>query len=398
MGNTSGSAPAKTPYGDIAIFQENNTFIAGTELSGSLLMNIYKPYPLKSVYVTICGEEVVTKSNSPNRIVLLSQDIKLVVPMVGNVVQPGRYLLPFTFLLPINLPSSFSPETIDGLVSRIDYGVKGNLISSDQKVSPMSCIERFTVKQPLVFDTNCLLAESKEISGLLGSKGSAKIETILSKNGMYHDEKITLTYNIDNSKCSEKINETKVRLFEETQVVYKQTYDVISTGKSLDIMTWTFPGCAAKAKTSQTKPLGIAPQKPGKCLDTTNGTYIQRKYFIEIIPVFDVIGGSKKMIFKYPMHIQTRPSIISPQNLNLLASKPMLEQPIPQINSPMPVQPMPGMDYPMVQPVPAMQPIPEYQNAGVFTPMPEQPAPPMAQGNEQMDGMDGMEPDLCKKK
>ena len=338
MGSDQAIASSRSEYGAVLLQLENPICISGEQLRGAFIVNIYRAYPVEEVSVTIKGEEIITKKGRMSRTPVIIQTMPMNIPHYNSVIQPGQYILPFIFNIPLTCPSAIDTICVRNARGRIEYSVTGKIQGHDKGIPEMAYMLPFIVNQPILFENDCLTSDKQKVTGYFWrKKGTTSLEVVMAKNGLYAGEQMFLKVNIDNSQCDCDIAEVKAHLYEEITLTFNRNFGFMSPFKSKrEVTVASFSGVPRGGKTSYVKTLKLAPKEPAIRLESVNGSSVKRTYVLEIVPMYDMNLVSNK------------PKVAYYLNIGSLASKPQVQ---PQQHLVAPVQPLMLQAQPYVPPV-----------------------------------------------
>lgn len=104
---------------------------------------------------------------------------------------------------------------------------------------------------------NQKLEVSSKIKSMLVGCGTCKYACTFEKDVLYPKEKVNLKIEIDNSKCSKKIDKYKVKLLRRTQVINLKSVKPIYTNDQIIFSKKIDANCKGKASEEQTLELDI---------------------------------------------------------------------------------------------------------------------------------------------
>ncbi len=309
MGSSQSQTSAKSDYGDISLRHDSSLFMASTELKGSMVVNIYRPYPLRTAEVLVQGSEIVTSGELPSRVVILSETIPLQLPAVNGIVQPGQYIMPFTCPLPLNLPGTFWPANCGRASGAISYNTTGRLNSLDTRIPSMMITTPFVVRQPLLFESNCPGRDEKEVRSVFSNKGVSTLEVVLSKNGIHLDEELNANITLDNTRCTTEIKRVVCTLYQEVKMTFKDTALATKEYKTrTKVHQWTGEGVRAGGHASYIQPFSIPLEKQLPSMETVHGNSISQAYILEVVPIYDLSFVQTKPKLEYFVNVTSLPS------------------------------------------------------------------------------------------
>jgi len=156
-------------YGQLYVQTDKSTYFGGETVTGKVYLNLFVPYPGNQLFLKLKGREIVyfvhqraenyhthengrqvTKTRHIDELYQEHHDvIKMMVPIYSwATLMPGQYTIPFAFMLPGHLPSSFFQEG-HRYLGAINYRLEAILEPSFKNDPRLKCKQPFVVRQPL---------------------------------------------------------------------------------------------------------------------------------------------------------------------------------------------------------------------------------------------------------
>ena len=203
-------------HGDIAIQLESYSNFTGQETTGMIHLNVKSQIESCTLYLRFFGKEKTAwtetrsessvdsdgKSKSETVTDYFNGKLKIcnfsrAIYSWHDKLSPGQYSLPFSFILPGNIPSSFhykSGSTEAGIYYRIQGFVQS---VSNQKIKGKT---RISIKQPVgTFNSNIKIEKRASIKSCCYTQGNCKISVFYPQD-TYNPSQIANFYaEIDNS-------------------------------------------------------------------------------------------------------------------------------------------------------------------------------------------------------
>jgi hypothetical protein len=232
-------------YGQIYVQTDKSTYFGGDTVSGRIYLNLLMPYPGNQLFLKFKGREAVhfvhqrqenyhvrengqqvTKTRYIDELYEEKHDvIKMMVPIYSwATLMPGQYTIPFAFMLPAHLPSSFFQEGHRYLAS-IHYRLEAVLEPSFKNEPRLKCKQNFVVRQPV---KNAQQGASHEITTPLKTccccaKGANTLKAQFEKNYYAPGETAQVIMQLNNEQS--KINNSRI------QFTLKQKVNLTARGK-----------------------------------------------------------------------------------------------------------------------------------------------------------------------
>jgi len=190
----------------------------------------------------------------------------------GRVVLPGKFSFPFSFQLPINLPSVFHYDyrELDGDLVRgaIVYKVKCWL---DMPGRDIKVTEKMIISEAFTKTVVPVFTENKK--SFLFARGNLKMEALIEKNVFIPGETVPIKVKVVN-ESSKKVEHLKAKLM---RIIYVRAREMIKERKE-EVSRMVFDGVHEKATKETVLTFQIAPE----AFPTTNGDLVRCKYHLDI--------------------------------------------------------------------------------------------------------------------
>lgn len=233
-------------YGQIYVQTDNSTYFGGETVTGRIYLNLLIPYPGNQLFLKFKGKEAVhfvhqrqenyhtrengqqvTKTRYIDELYEEKHDvIKMMVPIYSwATLMPGQYTIPFAFMLPSHLPSSFFQEGYRYLAS-ISYRLEAVLEPSFKHEPRLKSKQNFVVRQPV---KNAQQGTSHEVQTPLKTccccaKGSNILKAQFEKNFYAPGETAQVIMQLNNSDST--INNSRLSF------TLKQRVNLTARGKT----------------------------------------------------------------------------------------------------------------------------------------------------------------------
>jgi hypothetical protein len=209
-------------YGQVYCQTDKSAYFGGETVTGRIYLNLFLPYPGNQLFLKLKGREAVhfvqqrtenyhveengvrvMKTRHIDELFEEKHDvIKMTVPMyTWATLLPGQYTIPFAFMLPGSLPSSFHQEG-HRYLANVSYRLEAILEPSFKNEPRLKCKQPFVVRQPV---KNAQQGHSGEISTKLTSccccsKGSNVLTAQFEKNFYAPGEVAQVVMKLDNTE------------------------------------------------------------------------------------------------------------------------------------------------------------------------------------------------------
>lgn len=216
-----GADQSKLQYGNLFIQTDKSTYFGGDTVTGKVYLNLLMPYPGNQLNLKLKGKEYAaflqTESKSQqvteNGMTVTKQVdvdvpyedkrdiIKLLVPMYSwAVLMPGQYTIPFSFMLPQDLPSSFHQEA-SKLVGDISYWLEARLEPAMKGSAKLKYKQAFVVRQPIKSAMQGVGNEkTTNLTACCSGKGTNTLKAKFEKNFYAPGETAQVNMQLDNTQ------------------------------------------------------------------------------------------------------------------------------------------------------------------------------------------------------
>lgn len=237
---TTGSA-----FGSMYIHLDKGAYTTGGQVNGMIMLNVTQDLrDASSIWITLTGQEHVylvqrksrtthtgTGKNRRSKTVYYNvyhdeqrvffKEQFCIYTFPSDSIPRGQYSFPVSFMLKKELPSTFfyDFEFHGTNFASIAYTFEAETRArSGKQVNPLEAKIPIVVNQDLsMYPMQTRQEIEKEVvTWCCCNKGVCKVVTHFEKNSYYFGEKAVLFVELDNSKCSERLNEVKAEF---TQVV-----------------------------------------------------------------------------------------------------------------------------------------------------------------------------------
>ena len=221
---------AAAKYGQIYLETDRSAYLAGENVTGKIYLNLVQPYPGNQITLKLKGKEYSSivhqrsetyhtgegqarKTETRNVEDLIEEKndiIKLSVPVYQwPNLMPGQYTIPFNFVLPYTIPSSFFQEGFRYL-AHISYQLEANLQPFSNKDPKMKHKQPLIVRQPIVSQSQSYETEitTPLTTWCCCSRGTNKLKVRFEKNCYQPGEKANVIVQLDNADS--KLNNKKI--------------------------------------------------------------------------------------------------------------------------------------------------------------------------------------------
>jgi len=326
MGNSN------TPQvGGIAIQTQKSFYLPGETVSGFIYIQLNSQVQGNQLYLKIKGKEssywitIIYVNNQQVRVPHYGHNpfINYKIPVYRwntPFVPAGQYCIPFSFVLPQNIPGSVKDIwNHDGIFGKdasatIDYKLKAELHSPTGQVhikgkTPLLVKDEYrSPVVPLSGDSNLPMK-----SWCCCSKGFVNMKCYFEKNAYMPGETATVICDIDNSQGRIAI----------TNMIGRLTYSLITSNES-DSKTFTktnseliLPGVAigeTKTGANQLKftlPIITEKNVDGEEIATTNGHFVKCVYMLQVYAPIDSCCCSccsTEPMMEIPVNVSSQPT------------------------------------------------------------------------------------------
>jgi hypothetical protein len=211
-------------YGQLYCQTDKSAYFGGETVTGRIYLNLFLPYPGNQLFLKLKGREAVhfvqqraenyhvqengqrvMKTRYIDELFEEKHDVvKMTVPMyTWATLLPGQYTIPFSFMLPGNLPSSFHQEG-HRYLANVSYRLEAILEPSFKSEPRLKSKQPFVVRQPV---KNAAQGHAAEITTQLTaccccSKGANTLSAQFEKNYYAPGETAQVVMKLDNTKSS----------------------------------------------------------------------------------------------------------------------------------------------------------------------------------------------------
>lgn len=218
---------ASNTHGGIALKLETNQSFVGQEISGLIQILVKKPLERSTLYLRFCGKEKTawtehrqegssTQNNSSHHRAIHHKgkvkirDFSKAIFNWNNLL-PGQYSLPFTFVLPNNIPSSFH-FNLGHAFADIVYRLQAVIIDiKNRKIKGKTYI---LIKNPaLRFNSNIFMEKLARMNCCCVSKGNCKINVRIPQDTYCPAQVANFIVEINNTNSRVSVNGITCRLF-----------------------------------------------------------------------------------------------------------------------------------------------------------------------------------------
>lgn len=223
-------------FGDLYVQTANHSYHPGETVSGTIFLNLYRPYPgddlklkikglektclvwhteesnydpIKGVEVRIDKEQI-----TPETAVCLHQKVKI-YDFKGQVLEPGQYSFPFSFKLPLYIPGTFH-HIEHRLKASVTYTIEAYLDAKGDVFPKINYKSRFTVREAPEIkggDNYKLTAfGSVKTCGCCKDYGTVRVTASLDKNIYVPGNTVKVLVEVDNSQSSAAVDSVSFQL------------------------------------------------------------------------------------------------------------------------------------------------------------------------------------------
>jgi len=235
MGNEVGKNTAElTPYGGIFLKLNDTAYYPDDTLSGTIYLNLIKPYPGDKLCLEIKGKETVKWIDKEARhrdrpdgtretyyvdvpregeVDVINQELVVYDWISKQTTLFGQYTLPFAFKIPHGLPGSFFLKR-GNAVAEIKYSVEAFLKPEVDTVPKLKHKERVVMKEKFsgsIEQREVSLTKNMSTWCCIGA-GSINLRTAFEKNAYLPNETARILTEVDNSKCTLNITDVVFNL------------------------------------------------------------------------------------------------------------------------------------------------------------------------------------------
>jgi hypothetical protein len=211
----------KSGIGSIFVQTDKSAYMGGETVTGKLYLNLLTQYPGNMIFLKLKGKEFCaftqTESKSytemengvqvtKHKDVDIPYDetrevIKMIVPVLGwALLLPGQYTIPFAFMLPADLPSTFHQEG-NKYIGDISYQLEGIIDTNTKGQKRIKHKQAFVVRQPIKSAMQGVGNEVKtELKACCSSQGHVTLKTKFEKNYYAPGETAQVIMQLDNSQ------------------------------------------------------------------------------------------------------------------------------------------------------------------------------------------------------
>jgi len=197
----------------------------------------------------------------------------LVLYKIANNMPPGKYMYPFSYQLPPNLPGVFYDERkeFDGdkIRGAIVYKIK---VFLDMPGKDLKYGQAVIVAEPVM--RQIVPMKDHQEKGFLFASGKLKMDVAMDKNVFVPGEIIPIKVHVDN-ESSKVVNHCKVKLMRTIHVKAKHYHK----SHTEEVCRQTYEGCGPKTKRDF---ILSFPFPAAQIYPSTHGNLVQCKYFLVI--------------------------------------------------------------------------------------------------------------------
>lgn len=372
MGSTSSKGEKHqqaAEYGQIYVKTDRPSYFGGESVTGQIHINLTKPFPGKQLFLRLKGREVVhlivSRGDQHNHHKEANLITNLFVPVYTWDSSPiaGQYTIPFSFLLPTNLPSTFHQEGHKYLAT-LYYRLEALLEPDNKWVHPrVKHKQKLIVKSPLVkADGERRREITREMSSFCFQGGQIVFSAKLDKKWYFPEETVQVLVSLDNTKCT--VDNLRVYLTLKQRITLKclehtSTFMVtkveamingvrkgqLSVDKDISLKLPPFKvGDYRNGKRDNMIQYLLLDQYDGLIHSATKGKLISSEYFLEVTShMDDSCSDTPRIIFPIEVcHPDVElPEIAAPadwhpvqmENVNLVFAPPINEAPFQNDNA-----------------------------------------------------------------
>jgi hypothetical protein len=216
-----GNAKSKYAYGHMIVQTSQQIYNPGSQISGSIYLRVTAPAPARQVLIEVKGTEKVgfvdfeykTHEGRQERVEVKRKHERTIFMFTAPCftftvpqLQPGDYTIPFSFVMPPNLPSSLQfirHHMTAKPKAMVKYQIKGSLVDDHAKVLMKHKQVLILREMGESFETNITRTDEHNITTwCCVNQGSSRITTNFEKNVMEPHDTCKAFINIDNSLCN----------------------------------------------------------------------------------------------------------------------------------------------------------------------------------------------------
>ncbi|KAE9280740.1 hypothetical protein PR003_g27873 [Phytophthora rubi] len=287
--------------GKIGLTVAKPSYIAGELVVGTIFVDILEPIKCDALVLKVAGKEKVEfthvrteyrdgESVEHRDHVQRDKDFfkqKIIIfATQGQNYAPGRYMYPFEYQLPADLPGAFkiskySQGDVEDLSAKIKYKFKatldvGGFFASDLKADCDLVVHERNFKA-LVASEDSTTQDVKFLCCF--SRGTCQLAVAMDKSVYFPSETARIQCNVNNGSTVE-ITAMRCKLYQDVTVQ-------LSKGGSYRTFTKVmcesaFPGVLPGATLNQPQPLTLVPEHSGVLQPSTKGELISCAYRIDV--------------------------------------------------------------------------------------------------------------------
>ena len=199
-------------YGQLGTQTDHGIYRAGETVEGNVYLLVNKAFPINGIEIRLKGKEEARyrtghgKHKQIHRGEHVCCDYKAqLVAIKENILMPGQYQFPFTFILPDSLPGTFHYES-RRVKGDISYELQASTIVIEKSISPLVYFLPFQVQEQLPSATiNQKQSKILQVSGCCSSPGFTTLHYQLDKNYLNTTDNIKIMVELDNKSCTARI-------------------------------------------------------------------------------------------------------------------------------------------------------------------------------------------------
>ena len=216
-----GAKKSISEYGELGIETERGIYWAGERVEGNVCLVVNKGFPIKGIEIRLKGKERTKfrtgsgKHRHTHRGTHICCDYKgELITIKENIIMPGQYQFPFSFILPDSLPGSFYYKE-GSKEGEISYELIAGSISADKSVSQLFYFLPFQLQQQMpTAKTNQKQSKHLRIVGCCSSPGDSILHYELDKNYLHTTDKINIQITIDNQNSLAPITNIRLKIIQ----------------------------------------------------------------------------------------------------------------------------------------------------------------------------------------
>ncbi|RLN15141.1 hypothetical protein BBJ28_00006529 [Nothophytophthora sp. Chile5] len=287
--------------GKIGLMVDKPSYVAGEIVRGTIYVDIHEPIECDALVLKVTGKEKVEftkirrefKEGGEQEVhydpVEREKEFfkqKLVIfAMNGQAYAPGRYMYPFEYQLPAQLPGAFklmgySEGDVKDLSAKIKYKFKatldvGGFFASDLKADCDLVVHERNF-QSLAASEDSVTQDVKFLCCF--SRGSCQLAVAMDKSVYFAGETAQIQCNISNNSQVE-ISTMRCRLYQDVKLqLSKGNYHTFTRQMTQS----EFPGVPAGSTLQQPQPLALNADRGGFLNPSTTGELIACAYRIDV--------------------------------------------------------------------------------------------------------------------